>query len=347
MHVKFNTLKDKGIFLPDSFKDYQVEKSKTSFRNTWDGVVCDAQPQLVTSSNAGVPAYLSTFLDPQLIRMVFYPLKAEEIAGETIQKGDWTTSSAAFTQVESTGEVVSYGDFNEAGLSGVNISQEFRQPYNYQTMVVYGEKEEETSSLYRVALSNEKRQAAAMTLNRFQNKSWFFGVDGIECYGLLNDPNLNPPIHPTVKAAGGTTWAKGTALEIIADVKHLYKQAAIQTGYNIQLDTEMILAMSSLSEAELTKVTEFNVNSAMDTIRKTYPNLTVKTAPEYSTPSGELVQLYANSYDGVKTAIVAYNVKMRVHNIVQQSSSWKQKISQGTFGAIIRRPAFVAQMIGV
>jgi hypothetical protein len=114
----------------------------------------------------------------------------------------------------------------------------------------------------------------------------------------------------------------------------------------VELDTKMTLAMSPTSEVALTKTTIYNVNVA-DLLKKNFPNMTVKTAPEYLTVSGELVQLIVDEVEGQRTADTAFTEKLRAHPIVVQSSSFKQKKSQGTWGCIIYRPVFISQMLGV
>lgn len=306
----------------------------------------DAQPTLVSTSNAGIPAFLTTYVDPKLIEVLVAPMKAAEIVGGEVKKGDWLTETAAFPVVESTGLASSYGDYSEAGNAGVNASYPQRQSYHYQVITQWGEKELERAGLAKIDWANRTNIASALTLNKFQNKSYFFGIAGLQCYGLLNDPSLPSAIVPTTKAATGTAWANATALEIIADVQKLYKQLQTQAGGLLELDTPMTLAMSPASEVYLTNTTQYNVN-VQDILKKNFPNLTVKTAPEYSTASGELLQLFINEMDGQKTAEVAFTEKMRAHPVVVGTSSFKQKKSQGTWGAIIYRPAFVAQMLGV
>jgi len=306
----------------------------------------DAQPALVTVSNSGIPAFLSTFVDPKLIEVLVSPMKAAEIVGGELKKGDWTTQTAMFPMVESTGETSSYGDYSENGSVGVNSNFPQRQSYHYQVMTQWGEKELEQAGLAKIDWANRMNIASALTLNKFQNKTYFFGVAGLQNYGLLNDPALSAPIAPTTKTAGGTTWALGTALEILNDVTKLYKELQTQAGGLVDLNSTMTLAMSPLSEVYLTKTTEFNVNVA-DLLKKNYPNLTIKTAPEYSTVSGELVQLMVDEIEGQRTADTAFTEKMRAHPVVVGSSSYKQKKSQGTWGTIIYRPFGIAQMIGV
>lgn len=309
-------------------------------------VAMDAQPQLVTVSNSGIPAFLSTYVDPKLIEILVAPMKAAEIAGEEIKKGDWTTETAMFPVVESTGETSSYGDYSENGVAGANTNFPQRQSYPYQVMTQWGERELEKASLARIDWANRVNIASVLTLNKFQNKSYFFGVAGLQNYGMLNDPSLPASISPTVKAAGGTSWTNATALEVLADIQALYTQLQSQANGLVELDSVMTLAMSPLSEVALTKTTEFNVNVA-DILKKNFPKMTVKTAPEYNTESGEFVQLIADEIEGQRTLSVAFTEKLRAHPIVVRPSSFVQKKSQGTWGAIIYRPIFVASMIGV
>jgi hypothetical protein len=92
----------------------------------------DAQPALITTSNSGIPAFLSTYIDPKLIEILVAPMKAAEIVGEEIKKGDWTTETAMFPVVESTGETSSYGDYSNNGVAGANTNFPQRQSYHYQ-----------------------------------------------------------------------------------------------------------------------------------------------------------------------------------------------------------------------
>lgn len=315
-------------------------------RATHDGLACDAQPQLITVSNAGIPAFLTTYVDPKLIEVLVAPMKAAEVVGAEVKKGDWTTQTTMFPMVESTGEISSYGDYSENGRAGTNINFPQRQSYHYQVITQWGELELERAGLARVDWANRLNIASVLTLNKFQNGTYFYGVAGLQNYGLLNDPSLSAPIVPNTKAAGGTSWAVATALEVLADIQKLYRKLQAQANGLIQLDTKMTLAMSPNAEIALTKTTEFNVNVA-DILRKNFPGLIVKTAPEYATDSGELVQLIVDEAEGQRTAECAFTEKLRAHPIVIGTSNFKQKKSQGTWGAVIYRPVFIAAMLGV
>ena len=60
-----------------------------------------------------------------------------------------------------------------------------------------------------------------------------------------------------------------------------------------------------------------------------------------------MLQLICDSVDGMDTGYCAYSVKAHSHPVIRGLSSYSQKVSQSTWGAIIRRPLAVATMVGV
>jgi len=60
-----------------------------------------------------------------------------------------------------------------------------------------------------------------------------------------------------------------------------------------------------------------------------------------------LLQLIVDETEGQRTASCAFTEKMRAHPIIVEASSFKQKKSQGSWGCIVFRPVFIAQMLGV
>lgn len=306
----------------------------------------DAQPTLITTPNNGVPAFLTNLLDPEVVRILVTPMKAAQIYGET-KKGDWVTLSTQFPVVESTGEVSSYGDYSNNGSSGANVNWVPRQSYQFQTVSQWGERELELYGLAKINYASEINAASALVLSKFLNKSYFFGIANLLNYGLLNDPSLIAPILPTVKTAGGYTWAVATAQEIYNDVLALFAQLQTQMqGLVPDMDAKMTLALSPVLAVSLKKVSIYNV-TAEQTIKENFPNLTIETAPEFALQAGQLMQLILEDVDGIKTTYTAFTEKMRAHPVIPDLSSWKQKKSAGTWGGICRRPICIAQMQGM
>jgi len=314
----------------------------------------DAQPELVTLSNSGIPAFLSTYIDPKVIEILVSPMKATEIVGEETKKGDWTLETSMFPIVESTGMVSSYGDYAETGIAGANVNWVQRQSYHYQITLGYGERELEKMGLAKIDWANRKRKGAVTTLDKFQNKTYLFGVAGLANYGLLNDPSLSAPITPLSQGSGLVTWAqKATdalngAVYIYDDVLAMYKQLVHQTNGWVDLDMEspMTLVMSPSSQVYL-KATNVYKATVKANLQENFPNLRFETAPEYTTSSGEFVQLILDEVRGQRTATTAFTEKLRSHPIIRDLSSFQQKMSQGTWGTIISAPIMISSMLGV
>ncbi|MDE1158427.1 MAG: hypothetical protein PW791_09140 [Neorhizobium sp.] len=310
----------------------------------------DAQPALVTTPSGGIPAWLTSYVDPEVIHILQAPNAGADILGER-KEGDWTTQTAFFQVVENTGEVSSYGDFNTNGRSDANTTWPQRQSYLFQTVIEYGDLQVDRAGAARLNWVSELQTSAAATLDKFQDYSYHFGVSGLQNYGMLNDPSLSAALTPATKAAGGVKWINNnapvaTANEVYADVQALFGLLVAQTAGRVKTKDAMTLAMAPGSEVALTVTNSFGV-SVEDLLKKNFPNLTVKTSYRYATASGNVVQLVADKFDGKDTGFCAFNEKMRDHQVVRALSSYQQKKTSGTWGAVIRYPVAVTQMLGV
>ncbi|WP_454813775.1 hypothetical protein [Labrys neptuniae] len=337
--------RDWGIVL--MAQDWMPDAFKRNFQ-----VAIDAQPTLaVGPGSSGVPAIYTTFIDPEVIRVLQAPNEGANILGER-KEGDWTTQTAMFTVVENTGEVSSYGDQNNNGQSDANATFPQRQSYLYQTHIEYGELEEARMANAKLNWVSEKQMSAAATLSKFQDYTYHNGVSGLQNYGLLNDPALSAALSPATKAAGGVTWItaggliNATANEVYADIQALFNKLVAQTMGRVKRKDALTLAMSPGSDVAMTATNSFGITVG-DMLAKSFPNLKVKTSPRYATAAGNVVQLIADKFDGHDTGFCAFNEKSRDHAIVQTGSAWRQKKTAGTWGAIIRYPVAIAQMLGV
>lgn len=343
-----------GAHLPD-VRSYLPEAWKRDYR-----LAMDAQPGLTTDPNSALPAMLTTMIDPQVFKVLFAPTKAAVIIDEQ-QKGTWLDETAMFPVVEHTGEVSSYGDNNNNGSTGVNMNWPQRQSYLFQIIKQYGERELERAGLGRINFVSELDVSAATILNRFSNLTYFFGVNGLQNYGLLNDPNLSASLAPGTKVGGsGNKWITSGAItatpnEIYADFEALFLQLVNQTGGLVDQETKICVAMSPGSAVAITAANSFGVN-VRKLLKENFPNIRIETAVQYGAVSaanpqgiaaGNLVQMIAEEIEGQKVAYCAFNSKMRAHNLVRDLSSFKQKVSAGTWGSIIRMPIGISSMVGV
>lgn len=311
-------------------------------RDELGNLALDAQSQLVTMSNAGIPAWLSNYLDPKLIEVLVAPMRAAEAAGMERKFGDWTSTAVTFPVVESEGEVATYGDYSTNGSVEANLNFPQRQSYHYQTYTQWGEKQLANAALAKVDYASRLNIASALILNKYQNYTYLYGVTNLQNYGLTNDPALPAAIAPTYS---WLTNASATALTVYQDIVRLFIQLQGQANGVIDEDSRMVLALSPQNRAALNYISTYNVN-VYKSIGDNYPNLRIVSVPEYATSAGQLVQLIAEEVEGQRTVECAFTEKMRAHAVVQDTSSWKQKKSQGSWGTVIYRPFLIAQMLG-
>ena len=319
----------------------------------------DAQPGLVSTASAGIPAFLTTIIDPQILEVRQAENKASQIYDE-VRKGVWTTESSLFPVVENTGVTSSYGDFDNNGSTGVNMNWEARQPYLFQTIIQYGDLALDRAALAKIGLAAELRNAAAKALAKQENLIYFKGVQGLANYGILNDPNLQPAIAPAPKANGGFSWLtngvtpNATANEIFVDFQTNVFNLINQSDGNIDTESEMVAVMSPSRLGAITATNSFAVNT-MQLLKDNFPRLRLVSAIQFGVVSAqntqgvasETFQIIATKPGNQETGWVAFNEKLRAHRLVPDVSSFKQKMTSGAFGAIIRQPFAVSTMMGI
>lgn len=253
-------------------------------------------------------------------------------------------------RVEGTGDTVAYDDYSDQGGIQVTSEWEGRDVYRFQTMVTYGELEQERYGLAMLPYVARKQEEAIRIIDQDANKFYFYGVSGLRNYGLLNDPALPAPITP-LTVDGKVTWKDKAIIDIYNDVLAMYEKLVAQTngivGDGVNMDSNLVLALSNKASVYVKKSNEIFGNSVEKMLKDSFPNLTIETAPQYSTESGELAQMFVKEARGQKSGYAAYSEKLRTHPLIPNSSSYKQKYSATTYGTVIQMPVFFVQMLGI
>jgi hypothetical protein len=356
----------KGIHLGYAMDRYLTQREIETGRLAMDAVnppiaaMAGLPGPLSTDPNAALPWMLTSSVNPEIIRALFSPLSFGKILGERAI-GTWTDQTHFLPMTEIDGEVSTYDDFVNNGRAGININYPQVQSYLCQTMLNYGELQIARAGLAKIQMVSEIGMAAADLLNRFQNLSYAFGIANLQNYGIMNSPYISAALTPATKAWGGTGWFNGgapaaTANEVYNDVVALITQLVSQTNGAIEITDPMTLALSPNSQIGLTFANSFGV-FVKELLKEGYPNLKVKTAPQYGqqtatnpqgfSAAGNMMQLIPDSLQGQTVAYCGYNEKLRAHKIIPSHSSWSQKQTSGTWGTIIRLPVGIVTMIGI
>lgn len=320
------------------------------FSPTVSRLAMDADPQPQLAANGGIPAIVSTFIDPTIVETLFTPNRAAQILGREEKRGAWAQDSFLIQRVEGTGDTVAYDDYSQQGANQITSDWEQRQVYRFQTVVTYGELEQERYGLAMLPYVAKKQQQAIRTIEQDANKFYFYGVSGLKNYGLLNDPSLPAALTPAT-VDGNITWKTKAVIDIYNDILALYEDIVNRTkgivGDGIDMAAPLVLAMSPQSSVYFKKANEIVGNTVEKMVRETFPNIRIETAPQYSTDSGELVQMFVEQAQGQEVGFMGYSEKLRTHNLIPDLSSYKQKYSATTYGAVITMPMLFAQMLGV
>ena len=294
--------------------------------------------------NTAVPAYMSVYANPRVIEILTAKRNYKAIAPE-VKNGDWSTAFTQFRALELTGTVTPYQDYDANGQANVNTNFPTRQQYRFQTTLRVGDLEQDVNAAARIDLFAEKQRSAATLLEISFNKYAFYGVSGMNIYGLLNDPNLNADLTPTTGTAGNT-WTLKTADEIMSDFAKMYGKLYERSNGWIDGNTRTKLVIAPAALEELNKVNAFGA-SVKKMLADTYPNMEILSAPEMVTGSGNLAMILADEVNGQPTVEFGYSEKYKAHSIIRDSSSMYQKISAGTYGAIVYMPFAIVTMLGV
>lgn len=302
----------------------------------------------ITSPNDGVLVQFLNYIDPKIIDILVAPNRAAEIFGEG-KVSDWTQVYATFILAEQTGQPAAYGDFSKDGTSGVNFNYEQRQQFLVQVFMEAGDLEIARAGAGRIDLVNRKRSAQVSTLNQWQNRAYFFGVSRLLNYGVLNDPALLPANVPTTGAAG-TTWEKKTALEIYSDFLAAYQRILTNSNgllsVNVDTDVNITFCIPNTVQAQLGKKNEFGL-SVRGLVKETFPNAKIESAPQFATSAGNILYAFIPGIEGEETIDLAFSEKLRTHRLVLDDSSMRQKMTSGSWGAIIKQPFLIDQTVGI
>ena len=199
---------------------YQVVGSQEEGKMAMDAA-------LLTTPNMGVPVELLTYFDNRAIEVITQKRAATEIFGE-YKAGTRADKIRKFLMIENTGYTQPYSDYSDNGKSDINTNYPARENYLFETVIKYGDVEQEETAKAKINLLSRKQASAATNIAIDFNRFYMSGVSGLRNYGILNAPNLPAAISAATGAGGYTTWATKTGAEIYADIVALINRFGAQ-----------------------------------------------------------------------------------------------------------------------
>lgn len=323
-------------------------------RNARQWITEDNMPQilqdaaLITHANSTVPAELLAYIDPTVIEIMTAPRNARELFAEE-KRGDWTTPYFKWRADEVTGSTSAYSDFGQFGVSGVNSEWHTREQYRFQTIIEYGDLEQDMAAQVKINLAAAKQRAAATTIDIDANKFYLLGVEGKEIYGSLNDPNLPAAVSP-ISVSGVTAWSGKDAIARYNDVIKLFTTLVTQLNGLIDEKSPLKFVMSPATRTLLAEPTALGL-TVMKMLQDYFPAAEFVSLPQlgsaHAPAATETLMIIAPEVLGNQTGLLGFGEKIRMGRIVPSLSSFAQKVTGTTYGGVIRVPAAIAQMTGI
>lgn len=318
-------------------------------------VAMDAAPDLqptVFSGNLGAPIqFLQKWL-PGFVRTITTARKIDRLVGiQTV--GDWADEEIIQGVMELTGLAVPYGDYTNVPLASWNHGYERRTIVRFEEGLRVGKLEEARASKIGVNSGASKRAAAALALDIQRNRVGFYGYNAGQnrTYGFLNDPAL-----PAYVAVTGGSWTAATYLVIMAQLRTALEALRTQSGDTIDPMTDRItIAIASNRVGYLGVTSEFG-RTVEATLRETYKNLRIESAPELNGANGgaNVFYVYADkaaaddgSDDGGATFAQLVPAKFMTVGVEQQAKAYVEDYANATAGVLTKRPFLVYRATGI
>lgn len=294
--------------------------------------------------NIGLPNGILAQMNSEVIEAIFAKRSGEEVAGNRKKVIDWADEAYFQPSLETTGQTTPYGDFAQVKVVGINPNFEQYGHYRFSARMTIGSLEEEQLAKAKINVFDRKMGAVMEALEIEANRTAFNGfIDNTSgkflVYGLLNNPTL-PNWTASAKTFDNMTYA-----EIMAFFAGAISQLTTQTGNNINVNSRIRVAIASNKFAYLSGlVTEFGY-SALDGLRKVYPNMEFISVYEFEKAynNQDCIYFIGESMAGgvADTLYLGYSELARQSNLVIQEEFRSQQVSSGTIGAVINKPLFV------
>lgn len=319
--------------------NFEAQGGKVRLNDPNFQVVFDEVMQ--TTPNWGVPVELTAIINNETWEILTARRAAREIFNPR-QRGSWVTPYEIWAVHEHTGKTGPYSDFANSPTAAPNFNWPRRQQYVFQTNIYYGIREQALYGEARIDWAAAKQRSAAYVIDRDWNKFALLGIDGMEIYGILNDPNLLPALTAT---AG---WNTLDSTGVYNEYRELFRQLATQSGGLITTNSSLKLLVSPSTNVDLGASSNYSV-PAIEQIRQFTPNVEIVVVPELEDAAvGGEVLLIASEVEGQRTADLGYSILYEASPVVPQGpTAYEQKIYSSTYGNIYYQEFAVARMTGV
>ncbi len=312
----------------------------------------DAMPN-ITSNNIGMPGGLLSQVSVEALETILAYRSGDDALGGRKKVLDWEQQDYYMPLVEKTGSVSPYSDYDDAIASGLNVTFGRARHYVFSTSYNVGEREAMQLSQSNINaenyLLNASLEALAVELNRVAFNGYVNNNNSFLVYGLLNHPELNN-YEASAKKFEAMTFA-----EVVAFFSQAIAKLRSQTGNNLQKGSTLrVVVASSAFDSLSLKFTDLGIDAISALIEKFEKlgiNISIIPAIELEKANADQDVIYfilENSQGGINdTTALGYSEIGRLSSVVIGSTFKQQKVSAGTTGALMYKPAYIVRYTNI
>lgn len=319
----------------------------------FNGVKMMDAPAGFSPANINMPAGILSQVSVNVVENILQYRAGDEALGGRQKLLDFYQQEYYVPTVERLGATVPYNDYDDAISAGINLSFDKTGHYRFSNNVVVGELEEAQLSAANVNARDYITSASAEALMIEFNRVAFNGyVDNGGknlVYGLLNNPSLNA-YETASKKFADMSWQ-----ELVAFFGKAVSRIRTQSGNNVQRGSKLRCVVSANAiDALIYKWTEMGVNvlvelnKAMEMLKLEFSLIPALELDKANANQDVIYFILENNLGGVSnTTTLGYSEIARMGNVVVGSSYTMQKMSVGTTGAVVFKPAFVLRYTNI
>lgn len=313
--------------------------------------IADATPNF-TPNNIGMPAGILSQISVEVAETILAFRSGDEALGGRKKLLDWEQQDYYLPLVEKTGSVEPYSDYDDSVASGLNLTFGRTGHYVFSTSHTIGEREAMQLASANVGEGyylEASLEAIAVELNRVAFNGYVNNNQSFLVYGLLNHPSLNNYQIADKK------FSAMTYQEVVAFFANAIAKLRAQTGNNIQRGSKLrVVVASNAFDTLALKFTDLGVDAIsalIDKFNKLGIEITITPAVELDGANANQDVIYfilENSQGGLsETTTLGYSEIGRMSNVVIGANYKQQKVSAGTTGAVIYKPAYIVRYTNI
>lgn len=323
--------------------------------------VMDESP-MATDPGINAPWFYLNYMAKKPIQVVTQRTTMDEILGRT-QEGSWAHNTITKQFREFSGRTAEYKDFADATAPRVNrgYSRDTRTIIRLSAGLIVGELESRQSALVPGMYSphQDKRESLALLMKLDRDAIGYFGyqVGDARCFGLLNDPRLDPFYQvPAAKdASGGTTgtvtkWQDKSAHDIIRDLQFAMSKVMVRARGNfIPATTPFKLVIPVGCDQYLNKITECGGYSVRKWIADNWKACTIVNSPVFDGALGgeNVFYIIASKFGTGPTAEQIVPSSLFMVGSMKRETGHSELWSMATLGTFVLQPMGIGRFFGI